>query len=127
LVSPFWEKNLGLYQLYGKISSGVYAPVDEMYGEEMQAIVGAMIKIDATARPNLHQVLMNCEDPRPHAWSMCASCFCLCISLSRATPLGRSRYQTSEFPTEVPTHTHPRNREGAKRAASERWGDNLKV
>ena len=34
-----------------------------------------------------------------------------CISLSRATPLGRSRYQTSEFPTsselptELPTHT----------------------
>jgi len=33
-----------------------------------------------------------------------------CISLSRATPLGPSRYQTSEFPTtsefpiELPTH-----------------------
>ena len=51
-----------------------------------------------------------CEDPRPHAWSMCVSCFCPCISLSRATPLGRARYQTSEFlntsefPTESPTH-----------------------
>ena len=52
-----------------------------------------------------------CEDPRPHAWSMCAACFCSCISQSRATPLGRSRYQTSElpttseFPTELPTHS----------------------
>ena len=26
-----------------------------------------------------------------------------CIFLSRATPQGRSRYQTSEFPTELPT------------------------
>ena len=32
-----------------------------------------------------------CEDPRPHAWSMCAACLCSCIFLSRATPLGRSR------------------------------------
>jgi len=53
-----------------------------------------------------------CADPRPHAWSMCAACFCPCVSLSRATPLGRSRYQTSEFlntpefPTELPTYTH---------------------
>ena len=46
-----------------------------------------------------------CEDPRPHAWSMCAACFWSCISLSCATPLGRSRYQTSEFPIELPTHT----------------------
>ena len=52
-----------------------------------------------------------CEDPRPHAWSLCAACLCHCISLSRATPLGRSCYQTSEFPTtsefpaELPTHT----------------------
>ena len=46
-----------------------------------------------------------CEDPRPHVWSMCAACFCPCISLSLATPLGRSRYQTSEFPTKSPTHT----------------------
>jgi hypothetical protein len=52
----------------------------------------------------------NCEDPRPHAWSMCAACLCSCISLSRATPLGQSRYQTSgfptssEFPTELPSH-----------------------
>ena len=51
-----------------------------------------------------------CEDPRPHAWSMCAASFCSSIRLSRATPLGRSRYQTSEipttskFPTELPTH-----------------------
>jgi hypothetical protein len=51
-----------------------------------------------------------CEDPRPHAWSMCASCLCSCIFQSRATPPGRSRYQTSEFPstsefpTEIPTH-----------------------
>ena len=29
-----------------------------------------------------------------------------CISLSRATPFGRSRYQTSEFPTEL-THITP--------------------
>ena len=51
-----------------------------------------------------------CEGPRPHAWSMCAAWFCPCISLSRGTPLGRSRYQilefptTSEFPTELLTH-----------------------
>ena len=50
-----------------------------------------------------------CEDPRPHAWSMCASCLCSCIFQSRATPPGRSRYQTSEFstsefPAEIPTH-----------------------
>jgi len=25
---------------------------------------------------------LTCVDPRPHAWSMCASCFCPCISLS---------------------------------------------
>jgi len=48
---------------------------------------------------------ISCEDPRPHAaWSMCTACLCLCIPLSRATPLGRLRYQTSEFPTELPTH-----------------------
>ena len=51
-----------------------------------------------------------CEDPRPHARNMCAACFCPCISLSLATPLGRSLYQTSEFPpaseypTKLPTH-----------------------
>jgi len=60
LVSPFWEKNLGLYQLFKKIESGVYAPVDEMYGEEMRALVNAMIKIDAGSRPNLHQVREAC-------------------------------------------------------------------
>ena len=55
-----------------------------------------------------------CGDPRPHAWSMCVAYFCSCISLSRATPLGRSRYHTSEFPTtsefpaELPTRTTPR-------------------
>ena len=50
-----------------------------------------------------------CEEPRPHAWSMCAACFCPCIPKSRATPLGRSRYQTSQFPSssEVPTVTYP--------------------
>ena len=53
---------------------------------------------------------VRCEDPRPDVWSMCVSCLCPCISLSHATPLGRSRYQTSEllnsseFPTELPTH-----------------------
>jgi len=58
-------------------------------------------------------VLITCEDPRPNVWSMCAACFCPCISLSRATPPGRSRYQTSEFPatsefpTELPTHRYP--------------------
>jgi len=36
---------------------------------------------------------------------MCAACSCSCISLSRATPPGRSRYQASEFSTELPTHT----------------------
>ena len=42
---------------------------------------------------------------------MCAACLCPCIFLTRATPLGRSRFQkseppsTSEFPTELPTHT----------------------
>ena len=35
-----------------------------------------------------------CVDPRPHAWSMRAACFCPCISQSRATPPGRRRYQT---------------------------------
>jgi len=60
LVSPFWEKNLGLYQLYQKISSGVYAPVDEGYGPDMRAFVDAMIKIDVSARPNLAQVRAAC-------------------------------------------------------------------
>ena len=52
-----------------------------------------------------------CEDPRPHTLNMCTACFCSCISLSRATPLGRSRDHTSEFPTtsevptELPTHS----------------------
>ena len=32
----------------------------------------------------------SCEDPRPHAWSMCAACLCPCISLSRACGLGSS-------------------------------------
>ena len=42
--------------------------------------------------------------------SMCTVCFCSCISLSRATPLGRSHHQASEpptasnFPTELPTN-----------------------
>ena len=49
--------------------------------------------------------LIACERPRPHVWRMCAACFRPCISQSRATPLGRSRYQTSEFPitSELPT------------------------
>ena len=66
----------------------------------------------ASARGADHGLpLITCEDPRPHAWSMCAACFSSCMSLARATPLGRSRYQTSgfpttsEFPTELPTHT----------------------
>ena len=56
------------------------------------------------------EVCPSCEDPRPHARSMCAACFCPCVSQSRAAPLGRSRCQTSEslntseFPTELPTH-----------------------
>ena len=45
-----------------------------------------------------------CKDPRPYAWSMCAACFCPWISLSRATPSGRSHHQTSELPTELPTY-----------------------
>ena len=45
-----------------------------------------------------------CEDLRPHAWSVCAACFCPRISQSRSTPLGRSSYQTSEFPTDLSTH-----------------------
>ena len=55
--------------------------------------------------PNSRTFSSRCEGPRPHAWSMCAACLCPCISLARATPLGRSRYQTSEFPTELPTST----------------------
>ena len=53
--------------------------------------------------------LLTCEDPRPHA-CMCAAYFCPCTFLSHATPLGRSRYQMSEFPTtsefpiELPSH-----------------------
>ena len=53
--------------------------------------------------------LITCEDPRPHA-CMCAAYFCPGIFLSHATPLGRSRYQMSEFPTtsefpiELPSH-----------------------
>jgi len=34
------------------------------------------------------------EDP----WSMCAACFCSCISLLRATPLGWPCYKTSSSP-----------------------------
>jgi len=66
-----------------------------------------------------------CEHPRPHAWSMCAARCCACASLSRSTPLGRSRYQrselptASEFPTELPTHN-------TGLTAAEREGDNLK-
>ena len=50
---------------------------------------------------------MASTDPRPHAWSMCAACFFPCIPLSRETPLGRSRYQTSELPntSELPKVT----------------------
>ena len=46
-----------------------------------------------------------CEEPKLHAWSTCAACFCPCTSLSHETPLGRSCYQTSELPTtsEFPT------------------------
>ena len=40
------------------------------------------------------------------------SSVCPCISLSRATPLGRSRDQTSEFPTEWPTRMCARYLEG---------------
>ena len=51
-----------------------------------------------------------CEDPRPHAWSMCAACFCSCISPMQIQPTRAVTYQTSqflitsEFPTELPTH-----------------------
>ena len=46
-----------------------------------------------------------------------------CISLSRATPLGRSRYQTSEFPTisELPTEL-PTHEEDLKSIAALRAG-----
>ena len=47
------------------------------------------------------------EEPRPHAWSMCAACVCPCISLSRATPLGRLRYQTSKSPLHRPGFLTP--------------------
>ena len=46
-----------------------------------------------------------CKDPRLLAWRMlCAAYFSACISLSRATPSGRSHYQRSEFPTELLAH-----------------------
>ena len=69
-----------------------------------------------------------CEEPRPQAWSMCASCFRPCISQSRATPQGRSRYQmefpsTLEFPTELPTHSTalvPDSRDGVPVEALQR-------
>ena len=47
-------------------------------------------------------------------WSMCAACFCPCIPLSCANPLGRSLYQISEFPTEVPAHNADRGGGGGQ-------------
>ena len=61
--------------------------------------------------------LDRCKDPRP-----CAACLCSCISVSRATPLGWSRYQrsefstTSEFPTELPIHNRRRALRQPRRA-----------
>ena len=61
-------------------------------------LVGRMRGLSVTLRPP-------CEDPRPHAWSMCAAFLCPCIFQSPAAPLERSHYQTSEFlnTSEFPT------------------------
>ena len=40
----------------------------------------------------------SCEDPRPHAWSMCASCSVLYFTCNPSRAV-------SEVPTELPTHT----------------------
>ena len=57
----------------------------------------------------LQEALLPTEAPSWDAWvsllSLCPAFFCPCISLSRATPLRRPRFHTSEFPTESPTHT----------------------
>ena len=47
---------------------------------------------------------------RPHAWSMCAACFCPCVSPMKIQPtiaVMSPNIATSDFPTELPTHTSP--------------------
>eukprot|EP00288_Rhodomonas_lens_P017689 CAMPEP_0177706432 /NCGR_PEP_ID=MMETSP0484_2-20121128/9223_1 /TAXON_ID=354590 /ORGANISM="Rhodomonas lens, Strain RHODO" /LENGTH=372 /DNA_ID=CAMNT_0019217895 /DNA_START=149 /DNA_END=1269 /DNA_ORIENTATION=- len=56
LESPFYEKNVNLYQLYNKIKSAQYAPLDPQYGEVVAALVRAMLTVDTPARPTLEQV-----------------------------------------------------------------------
>ena len=67
--------------------------------------IWVVLRFSKFGRDPASRIHPSCEDPRRHAWSMCASCFCPCMSLSRATPLGRSRHQTSEFlnTSEFPT------------------------
>jgi hypothetical protein len=63
--------------------------------------VAVSYKRGTPSAPN-HQPLVGrhtSEDLMPRAWSVCAACSCPCISLSRATPLGRSRYQKSNSST----------------------------
>jgi len=60
LASPFWEKNVNLYALRMRICKGVYAPVDEIYGGPIRALVSAMVNLDTAARPDVDQVRQVC-------------------------------------------------------------------
>mmetsp|Transcript_42054 Transcript_42054/g.112555 ORF Transcript_42054/g.112555 Transcript_42054/m.112555 type:complete len:146 (-) Transcript_42054:60-497(-) len=57
MVSPFYERNLDLYQLYTKIQKGRYAPVDAGYSEALRSLVHAMVSVDPAARPTLEQAI----------------------------------------------------------------------
>jgi NIMA (never in mitosis gene a)-related kinase len=56
LTSPFYERNSSLYQLFNKIKSGTFAPVDSSYGPEMQELVSAMVSQETSHRPTMGQV-----------------------------------------------------------------------
>ena len=89
------------------------APSTLLWLQAVDVLQPILAYLNTNVRPQHHLSEPLCGNPRPHAWSLCAACFCPCISLSRATPSGRARYQTSEFltrsefPTELPTHNPP--------------------
>jgi len=56
LISPFYERNSSLYQLFNKIKSGTFAPVDPSYGPEMHELVSAMVSLETSHRPAIGQV-----------------------------------------------------------------------
>lgn len=64
LISPFKDesKKMSLYDLFTKINSGVYSPLSaSRYSSELRYIIDSMLRVDASDRVDINDVVKYCE------------------------------------------------------------------